>query len=118
MLLLNPLSTLHLQDYTIFDCEPLHDLKGHFAHLIAELPYVLQGEKKQTCEEIISNKTEKMTGAKYRITMIQLYLHPKEIDVDPKIVQVVETGMRISEIYYLQEEDRTPKRILQLYNCT
>ena len=50
--------------------------------------------------------------------MIQLYLHLKELDVDPKIVQVVETGVRMAEIYYLQEEERSPKRILQLYNFT
>ena len=50
----------------------LHHLKGHFTHLVTEVPYLLQGEKKQICEDISNNKTEKMTGAKYRITIIQL----------------------------------------------
>lgn len=41
MLLLDPqqpLAQLHLEDYTVLDSEPLHDLKGHFLHLFAELP--------------------------------------------------------------------------------
>ena len=33
-----PLSEINLQDYTILDCEPLHDLKGHLSHLLSELP--------------------------------------------------------------------------------
>jgi len=40
----NPLSSLHLEDYNVLDCEPLHALKGHFANLFAELPYILEGK--------------------------------------------------------------------------
>lgn len=28
-------------EYTILDCEPLHDLKGCLKHLLTELPYIL-----------------------------------------------------------------------------
>jgi len=29
-------------EYTILDCEPLNDLKGHLKHLLTELPYILK----------------------------------------------------------------------------
>lgn len=37
-----PLSNLNLHNYTVLDCEPLHDLKGHFNHLSEELPCLLE----------------------------------------------------------------------------
>ena len=77
MLLLDPtqsLSHLHLEDYTVLDSEPLHDLKGHFMHLFAELPYQFTGERK-TCEEILAAHKDTMTGAKCRVCMIELYLY-------------------------------------------
>lgn len=67
LLLFDPtqsLSTLHLEDYTILDCEPLHDLKGHFNHLLQELPYLFKGEDRSVCEDIIRATTSNtMTGA-------------------------------------------------------
>ena len=39
------LRNLNLQHYTVIDCEPLHDIKGHLFH---ELPSVLpKGKKKR-----------------------------------------------------------------------
>ena len=35
---------------------------------------------------------------------VQLYLHLKELDVDPRIARVVETGVQMAEIYHLQED--------------
>lgn len=52
LLMLNPqqsLSQLNLDDYTVLDCEPLHDLKGHFKNLLQELPFLLNGDKRTTC---------------------------------------------------------------------
>ena len=46
LMLLNPiqpLSQVHLDNYTILNCEPLHDLKCHFHNLIHELPFLLKG---------------------------------------------------------------------------
>ena len=31
-----PLTELNLESYTILDCEPLHDLKGHVTNLLEE----------------------------------------------------------------------------------
>ena len=65
MLLLDPqqlVSQLHLEDYTVLDSEPFHDLKGHFLHLLAELPYLLTGEH-TACEEILAaHKDTKWLG--------------------------------------------------------
>ena len=70
LLLTNPqqsLSTLNLSEYTIVDCEPLHDLKGHVANLLKELPYLLQDDKRRKCEAILeANSSDKMTGGDYR----------------------------------------------------
>ena len=33
-----PLVSVNLTEYTVLDCEPLHDLKGHLPHLLTELP--------------------------------------------------------------------------------
>ncbi len=50
LLLLNPtasLSDLNLEQYTIIDSEPLHDLKGHLIHLTKEIPFLLQSDTRK-----------------------------------------------------------------------
>ena len=77
-LLLNPtqaLSQLSIDEYTILDCEPLHDLKGHFCNLLQKLPFLLKGDDCTTCESIINAVSgDTMTGAKIRVCMLELYL--------------------------------------------
>jgi len=49
LLILNPkqaLSSLKLEQYTVLDCKPLHDIKGYLANLFEELPYILATEEK------------------------------------------------------------------------
>ena len=41
------LSEINLDGYTVMDCEPLHDLKGHLINLLPEIPHVLAGENKR-----------------------------------------------------------------------
>ena len=57
-----PLAEL-LEDYTVLDSKPLHDLKGHFLHLFAELLYLLEGE------DILASHKDTTTGAKCRDTV-------------------------------------------------
>ena len=82
LLLLNPtqaLSQINIDEYTILDCEPLHDLKGHFRNLLHELPFLLTGENCTACESIINAVSgDTMTGAKFRVCMIELYLGLKK----------------------------------------
>ena len=58
-----------------------------------------------------------MTGAAHRLMSIELFLHVKKASADPSIL-LLETAVRISELIYLPDEKRTPRRILELYNIT
>jgi hypothetical protein len=49
------LADLNLSEYTVLDCEPLHDLKGHLINLLTELPYVLNGQPKTLCDDLLRN---------------------------------------------------------------
>ena len=122
LLLFNPtqeLDDLHLGAYTVLDCEPLHDLKGHLGSLFKELPHILpHGVREKTKEIIEANTKDKMTGADHRMIAIELRLSLVQASVDPAITLLTDTAVRISELLYLPEEKRTPCRILQLYNCT
>ena len=121
MLLLDPkqsLTQLHLEHYTVLDSEPLHDLKGHFHHLFAELPYLLTGEERSTCEAILAAHKDTMTGAKCRVCMIEIYLYLLKQSVSRDILLLIETAVRISEILYMNDTERNTRNILRLYNCT
>ena len=79
LLLLNPsqpISHLNLEDYSILDSEPLHDLKGHLLNLFSELPYILLECIKDECQTRINLCTskEKTTGADLRCCLIEVYL--------------------------------------------
>ena len=114
-MLLNPtgkLSDLKLEDYTILDCEPLHDLKGHLINICKELPYLLKGDVRKSCKD-----SDKMTCADW-VLILQLYLHLHQQKASKIILDLLEIVTRISQILYLPAEERTPHRILQLYNCT
>ena len=46
LLFLNPsqsLEAINMQHYSVLDCEPMHDLKGHLLNVYAELPHILKG---------------------------------------------------------------------------
>ena len=122
LLLLNPtqsLTELNLQHYTVLDCEPLHDLKGHLIHLTKELPYLLDPETRKSTQEVISAcVSDKMTCADHRVLIMQLFLHLKQQNVQGKILSLLETAIQISRLLYLPAELRSPKKILQMYNCT
>lgn len=122
LLLLNPcqdLTSLHLEDYTVLDCEPLHDIKSHFGNLFKELPHILPPELRSSCKEVIeANMKDNMTGAAYRLMSIELFVHAKNANADHSILLLLETALRISELIYSTDEKRTPRRVLQLYNCT
>ena len=106
-----------MQDYTIFNCEPLHNIKWHFLNLFSELPYLFKEDDRTTCQQAIAaNKGSTMTGAKCRICMIELFLHLHR-PVSSEILLLVETAVRISELLYMHDSNRNTRNILQLYNC-
>ena len=122
LLLLNPLgklSDLHLENDTVLDCEPLHDLKGHLIYICKELPFLLSGEVRKGAEEILSaTLSDTMTCADHRIAVIQLLLYLRQKDIDPQVYDLLSTVVYISELLYLPADERTTKRILRLYNLT
>ena len=121
MLFLNPQqspSHLNLHNYTILDCERLHDIKGHFLNLFSQLLYLLKGEDRIVCEQVIAaNRGSTMTGAKCWVCMIQLFLHFLHQPVSNEIILLVETAVRISELLYMHDSGRHTWNILRLYNC-
>lgn len=71
---IQPLSQVHLDNYTILNCEPLHDLKGHFRNLIQELPFLLKGDNCTACEVITIVSRDTMTDAKCLVCLIELFV--------------------------------------------
>jgi len=71
------LESLNVSEYTILDCEPLHDFKGHLKHLLTELPYILYGEPLELCQELLENlllsKRGGFTGANLRVALLEVY---------------------------------------------
>ena len=122
LLLANPtceLASLNLGKYEMVACEPLHDIKGHVKQLITELPFILpQGETKTKCDDLIlhSLPKDKITGADIRKVLIQLYLLLKDLDCSSKIILLLQSILKITEIAYSRADKRCPRQLLQMYN--
>ena len=120
LLLLNPSQTLHqvnLTQYTVLVCEPLHDLKGHLANILEELPSILPPHQKQKCLDLLAARLgAKVSGADMRATVIYLYQMLQNEHADQGVLELLYTVIKISKILYLDEEKRTPKQVLCLYN--
>ena len=99
--------------------EPLHDIKGHIANLITELPNILpQGATKTKCVHLIDHclAKEKKSGADLRRVAIQLYLLLMTLDCDPEILLLLQSIIEIGAIAYCHDAERCPRRLLRLYN--
>lgn len=70
------LSSLNLGEYTVLDCEPLPNIKGHLFNLFEELPHILPAEIRVQCQELIETNLsrETATGADIRMTAIHVLL--------------------------------------------
>ena len=89
--------------------------------MFTELPYLLKGGIKEECEQIIKYNTrkEKVSCADIRLTAIQIYLKLRQkLSATDPILLLMETAVRISDILYLYASAHSPKRVLELYNCT
>lgn len=96
LMLLNPtgaLSDLNPDEYTVLDCEPLHDVKGHLILLCKELPHLLT---RKSCEDIISTTvSDRMTCADHRIVVLQEQRFKREASNDG--IGTVNDGMNKEE---------------------
>ena len=116
-----PLSSLNLEHYKVLDCEPLHDLKGHFYDLLPEFVALLPTPLQQECKMILDSTLvkDKTSRALYRAAAAKLMVHiQKSHSLDVELSALLTTIVKVSEILYLRDSKRTPKRVLQLYNCT
>jgi hypothetical protein len=122
LLTLNPTQTLksqNLEHYEVLDCEPLHDFKGHAYNLLKEIPTLFTSPLKEDIEQLIQTTVpkQKVSGALLRLATIKLYLKLlRHADVDKKIIQLMGTLVKISELLYATDNIHTPKSILQLHN--
>lgn len=99
LLLTNPtqsLSSVGMDKYEVVGSEPLHDLKGHL------ISSCLAKEKK--------------SGADLRRVAIQVYLLLRDLEVSPKVLQLLQTVIKMGEIAYSFDSARSPRQLLQLYN--
>ena len=111
-------TSLNLQHYEVLDCEPLHDFKGRAYNLLKEIPILLTTPLKEDVELIQTTvPKQKVSGALLRLATIKLYLKlSRHSDVDKRIIQLMGTLVKISELLYATDNIRTPKSILQLHN--
>ena len=77
LLLHQDIASLNLKNYTILECEPLHDIKGHLQNIFDALPNILEKELAEQCKDLLNiNLLQKNTkrGSDCRLTAIHLLL--------------------------------------------
>ena len=114
------LETIQLHRYEIAPCEPLHDLKGHFANIIDETEHLLSGNALNAFKQIKAASLDKTTlrCSDYRRAMILMYLKLQEFNIDQAITEIFQTGVHISHLLYTHEYNRKPSAVLALHNTT
>lgn len=123
LLTLNPiqsLSDVHLEDYEVLDCEPLHDIKGYLHKILPEVPHLLPASLSQECTQILDSTLpkQKVSGGLLHIAAIKLLLKLLNSRADRLVTMLVETIVRFSEILYLTDSKQCPKMVIRLNNCT
>ena len=121
-----PLHELSLESYTVLDSEPLHDLKGHLINLLTEFPKLLfddndvcKDSTKELLEQLLFKKKQNgYSGSDQRVALIELNNLIQCQTVSDKKKLLLSTAVKISELLYSSDNKRTPKSVLQLYNCT
>ena len=95
-------------------------MKGHLNNLLPEIPHLLPPPLRTECQQITDTTLPKgkVSGAFLRVATIKFLLKLQREQVDPMIVMLLETVVRMSEILYSQDSRRNPKMILRLYNCS
>ena len=123
-LLYNPtqnIETVNLKNYTILECEPLHDMKDHLSNLFDALPSILEKELATRCKQLLHVdlfQKDTKRGADCRLAAIHLLSLLERSPAPKKVVKLMETIVIISEILYADDIKRSPQTVLQLYNST
>ena len=129
LLLGNPtcnLSQYNLEHYSILPCEPLHDLKGHLNNVLPAISNLLTGTLKSEVNDVIQKtvywKDSGHTGADMRVGLLRVYrVILQAVNngtlANNDVLMLVQSAVCISEILYLPSSDRSPRKILKLYNA-
>ena len=114
------INTLHLEQYALNDFEPLHAIKGHLINLFAEIPFLLPHNLKQEVDKVLSLclHKQKITGADLSAGTIVLCQLLANKGASKEIQALMCTIVHIAQVSYLPDSKRTPRTVLQLYNCT
>ena len=114
------LTDVHLDQYEISPCEPLHDIKGHMANLFEEIPKHATGEIAAEIQKIKSSVLNKDTlrCIDYRKAAVLLCKALHDCDTDENLICLVDTLVEICEILYSGIESRSPRSVLRLHNLT
>ena len=107
LLLLNPtktLSEMNLEYYTILDCEPLHDLKGHIQNVLDELPGRLEKDLAVEVRALINTDLGKdmKTGGDYRLTAIHLLTLLQKRTTEPDILHRISSPLSLHHLAHAQ----------------
>lgn len=90
-----PLASLHLQDYEVLPCEPLHDIKGHIEHVLEELPDLLDDRLQAECKLLLAAD---LTGSDYRRAIIHVVALLRKQQAPEDVCRLMETLVIVTEI--------------------
>ena len=117
------LSELHLSNYYVLPCEPLHDLKGYLAAVLRKLPSILPPcalklAVSQCLDQVF--KKAKLYGSDLRSALVEVaHIFAKSANDDrtAAVSDFITCLVQVSRILYSKDSDRSPKQCLQFYNC-
>ena len=115
------LKAIHIEDYEILVCEPMHDVSKHIENVLTELPsHMANAEHKKLIEETIAltiGSKETKRAFDYRCAIINVSNRIKGI-VDAKVQALVDTLVDIQEVLYKGDDQRCLRNVLRLHNST
>ena len=113
------IATSVLSDYTVFPCEPLHDLKGHINNVLTEVQAHMPREAAQDLKEMINNTVDphKGRGCDWRHAVMLAAAKLPKTTASHRVIRMIRSLAEITSICYLPEAKRTPKLVLHLALC-
>ena len=111
----------NLQRYEVLPMEGLHTIAGHIKNIYQEIQYHLDKDEKLTfiraMEASFAGKEAKR-ACDYRLSLVEISKMAIEKNLFKKYHRLFLSLVEIQEIFYTAEYNRTPKKILRLFNLT
>ena len=109
------LASLNLGMYEVVASEPLHDIKGHIINLITELPYILPPGETATKCSMLPGKGEKIR-CRFKANNYSTISPTERSQLLSKSPPPSPNSIKIGEISYSLDDQRSPRQLLQMYN--